>query len=149
MPVAMISGDLATDTINQSQRVPDMDEAIAELDPNVAPLVSLTKKVRRKPAIAPKVEWLEYEPPPRFDVLSATAASNATSLPITNGAYFRVGDLIRNTNNGVGFEVTATAAGALTVGAPLGSVGAAAHASGDEIFIVGNLNSEGAGLREI
>lgn len=149
MPVTMISGDLATDTINQSQRVPDMDEAIAELDPNTAPLVALTKKLRRKPAIAPKVEWLEHEPTPRFDVLSATAASNATALPVTNGAYFRVGDLIRNTNNGVGFEVTATAAGNVTVGAPLGQVGAAAHASGDEIFIVGNLNSEGAGLREI
>jgi hypothetical protein len=109
MPVTLVTGDLATDTINQSQRVPDMDEAIAELDPNEAPLVALTKKLRRKPAIAPKVEWLEHEPMPRFDVLSATAASNATSLPITNGNYFRVGDLIRNTNSGAAFEVTATA----------------------------------------
>lgn len=58
MPVTVISGDLATDTINQAQRVPDMDEAIAELDPNEAPLVALTKKLRRKPAIAPKCEWL-------------------------------------------------------------------------------------------
>jgi hypothetical protein len=149
MPVTMISGDLATDTINQSQRVPDMDEAIAELDPNEAPLVALTKKLRRKPAIAPKCEWLEHEPAPRFDVLSAAALSGATALPVTNGAYFRVGDLIRNTNNGVGFEVTATAAGNITVGAPLGAVAAAAHNINDEIFIVGNLNSEGAGLREI
>jgi hypothetical protein len=149
MPVTLVTGDLATDTINQSQRVPDMDEAIAELDPNEAPLVALTKKLRRKPAIAPKVEWLEHEPMPRFDVLSATAASNATSLPITNGNYFRVGDLIRNTNSGAAFEVTATASGNITVGAALGSVTPVAHASGDEIFIVGNLNAEGSGLREI
>ena len=149
MPVTVISGDLATDTINQAQRVPDMDEAIAELDPNEAPLVALTKKLRRKPAIAPKCEWLEHEPMPRFDVLSAAAASNATALPVTNGAYFRVGDLIRNTTTGAGYEVTATAAGNVTVGAPLGAVAAAAHSLNDEIFIVANLNSEGAGLREI
>ena len=86
---------------------------------------------------------------PRFDVLSAAAASNATALPVTNGAYFRVGDLIRNTTTGVGFEVTATAAGNVTVGVPLGAVAAAAHSLNDEIFIVANLNSEGAGLREI
>jgi hypothetical protein len=149
MPVTIVTGDVATDTINQAQRVTDMDDKIADLEPNVAPLTVLTKKLRKRQAIAPKVEWLEHEPMPRFDVLSASAASNATALPITNGNFFRVGDVIRNTNNGVGFEVTATAAGNITVGAPLGSVAAAAHASGDEIFIVTNLNAEGVGLREI
>jgi hypothetical protein len=149
MPPVIVTGDLATDTINQAQRVVDMDDRIADLEPNVAPLTTLTKKLRKRKAIAPKIEWLEHEPMPRFDVLSASAASNATALPVTNGNYFRVGDLIRNTNTGVGFEITATAAGNVTVGAPLGSVGAAAHASGDEIFIVGNMNGEGVGLREI
>lgn len=149
MAVTIVTGDVATDTINQSQRVVDMEDKIADLEPNAAPLTVLTKKMKKRQAIAPKVEWLEHSAMPRFDVLSATAASNATSLPITNGNYFRVGDVIRNTNNGVGFEVTATAAGNITVGAPLGTVGAAVHASGDEIFIVGNLNAEGAGLRQI
>lgn len=149
MPVTIVTGDLATDTINQSQRVTDMDDKIADLEPNIAPLTVLTKKLRKRPAIAPKVEWLEHEPMPRFDVLSASAASNATSLPITNGNYFRVGDLIRNTNTGAAYEVTATAAGNITVGAALGSVATAAHTSGDEIFIVGNMNAEGVGLREI
>jgi hypothetical protein len=149
MAVTIVTGDLATDTINQSQRVVDMDDRIADLEPNVAPLTTLTKKLRKRKAIAPKIEWLEHQPMPRFDVLSASAASNATALPVTNGNYFRVGDVIRNTNTGVGFEVTATAAGSITVGAPLGVVTAAAHANGDEIFIVGNLNAEGVGLREI
>lgn len=149
MPVTIVTGNVATDTVNQSQRVPDIDPKIEELEPNAAPLVTLTKKLRKVPAIGPKVEWLEHEPLPRFDVLSASAASNATALPVTNGNYFRVGDVIRNTNTGVGFEVTATAAGAITVGAALGAVAASAHASGDEIFIVSNLNAEGAGLRQI
>lgn len=149
MAPTMVTGDLATDTINQSQRVVDMDDRIVDLEPNVAPLTVLTKKLRKRQALAPKVEWLEHEPAPRFDVLSASAASNATALPVTNGNYFRVGDVIRNTATGTGFEVTATAAGSITVGAVLGSVAAVAHGSGDEIFIVGNLNSEGAGLREI
>jgi hypothetical protein len=151
MPVTptIVTGDLGTDTINQAQRVVDMDDKIAELEPNEAPLMVLTKKLRKRQALAPKIEWLEHMPMPRFDTLSATAASNATTLPVTNGNYFRVGDLIRNTNNGWGFLVTATAAGNITVGAALGSGGSGTHASGDEIFIVGNANSEGAGLREI
>lgn len=150
MPPTLVTGDVATDTVNQAQRVVDMDDRVAELEPNTAPLVVLTKKLRKVKAIAPKVEWLEHEPMPRFDVLSASAASNATALPVTNGNYFRVGDVIRNTNTGVAFEVTATAAGNITVGAsPLGAVGAAAHGNGDEIFIVANLNAEGAGLRQI
>ncbi len=147
MPPTIVTGDVATDTINQAQRVVDMDDEIGKLEPNVAPLVVLTQKLRKKTAIAPKVEWLEHEPLPRFDVLSATAASNATALPATNGNYFRVGDLVRS-QNGSAYEVTATAAGSLTVSV-IGAFSGTAHASGDELFIVSNINAEGAGLRQI
>ena len=39
----VLTGDLALDVINQSQRVIDMDDRIAELEPNAAPLVVLLK----------------------------------------------------------------------------------------------------------
>lgn len=58
MAVTLLSGDLATDIINQSQRVVDMDNAIAELEPNNAPFVALLRRLRTKPAFSPQVQWL-------------------------------------------------------------------------------------------
>ena len=67
MATTVISGDLSLDVINQSQRVIDMDDKIAELEPNASPLVVLLKKLRRVQAISPKVEWLEQVLMPRYD----------------------------------------------------------------------------------
>lgn len=149
MAVTLIAGDQATDTINQSQRVVDMDNVIHQLEPNVAPLTVLTQKLKKRKAIGPKVEWLEHGRMPRFDVVSASATSAATAIPVTNGAYFRVGDLVRITETGEAIQVTATAAGALTATRGIGAVGAASATSAAELFIVGNVNKEGASLREI
>jgi hypothetical protein len=149
MPPTIVTGTLATDTINQSQRVIDMSDRIAELEPDEAPLVTLLRRLRRRKAQAPKVEWLEDESMPRFTTTSATAASNATAIPTATGNYFRVGDSVRNTTTGEMIEVTATASGAITATRAIGTVAAVAMGSGDELFIVGNVNAEGACLREI
>ena len=145
----VVTGDLATDVINQSQRVIDMDDRIAELEPNAAPLVVILKKLKKVQAISPKVEWLEHLLMPRYDVTTATATAGATAIAVANAAYFRVGDVIRDTFTGEAMEVTAVAAPNLTVNRGIGSVPAAAVGSGDEIFIVANVNVEGASLRTI
>lgn len=145
----VLVGDLATDVINQSQRVIDMDTKIAELEPNAAPLVVLMKKLRRVQAISPKVEWLEQLLLPRYDAASAAAASGATSVGVSNPSFFRVGDLLRDTVTGEALEVTGVSASAIGVNRGIGSVSASAIASGDEIFIVSNANAEGASLRTI
>jgi hypothetical protein len=144
-----VTGDLALDVINQSQRVIDMDDRIAELEPNASPLVVLLKKLKRVAAIAPKVEWLEQILMPRYDVLSASAAASATALPVTNAAWYRVGDVLRNTATGEGMEVTGVSASAIGVNRGIGAVSASATGATDEIFIVSNVNVEGASLRTI
>ena len=149
MAATILTGDLATDIINQSLRVIDMDTKIAELEPSAAPLVVLLKKMRRVQAISPKVEWLEQVLMPRYDVLSASAASGVTALPVTNASYFRVGDVLRNTTTGEGMEVTGVSASGIGVNRGIGSVSASATGSADEIFIVSNVNAEGASLRTI
>lgn len=149
MAITLIVGDVATDTVNSSQRLPDISDRIADLEPNAAPLVVLLKRLRKRVAQQPKVEWLESEAMPRFDATTATATSVATSIGVANGNYFRVGDFVRNTATGEGLEVTATAAGALTVTRGIGSTTAAVMGATDELFIVGNVNQEGATLREI
>lgn len=149
MATTVISGDLSLDVINQSQRVIDMDDKIAELEPNASPLVVLLKKLRRVQAISPKVEWLEQVLMPRYDTLSASATSAATAIPVSQPTYYRVGDVIRDTTTGEAMEVTGVSASAIGVNRALGATAAASCASTDEIFIVSNINAEGASLRTI
>jgi len=149
MPPTVLTGDLSLDIINQSQRVIDMDDRIAELEPNASPLVVLMKKLRRVQAISPKVEWLEHQLMPRYDNASAAAASGAAAVGVANPSFFRVGDVVRDTVTGEAMEVTGVTAGGINVNRAIGSVVAQAVASGDEIFIVSNVNPEGASLRTI
>jgi hypothetical protein len=149
MPPTIITGDVATDTVLQADRVIDMAEGVAELEPDATPLVVLLKKMRKRKAKAPKAEWIENESMPRFDTTSATAASNAATIGVTTGNYFRVGDFVRNTATGEGLEVTATASATINVTRAIGGTAAAAMASGDELFIVSNVNQEGSLMREI
>src|SRR5215471_2943081 len=148
-PPTLLTGDLATDIINQAQRVIDMDDKIADLEPSASPLVVLLKKLRRVQAISPQVQWLENQLMPRYDTLSAAAASGATAIPTTHASYFRVGDVLRDTTTGEGMEVTGVSASGVGVNRAIGSVSAQAIASSDELFIVSNVNAEGASLRTI
>jgi len=145
----LVTGDLALDVINQSQRVIDMDDRIAELEPNAAPLVVLLKKLKKVQAISPKVEWLEQVLMPRYDVLSASATSAATAIAVSSASIFRVGDVLRNTATGEAMEVTGVSASGIGVNRAIGSVSASATGATDEIFIVSNVNVEGASLRTI
>ncbi len=150
MPVTLITGRQATDTINSSQVIREVDDVVRYLEPDVAPLTMLTRRLRKKKVMAPKVEWIEQDRMPQFTTLSASAASNATALGVTDN-IFRVGDVVRITSTGEGIEVTATAAGAITATRAIGvavTAGVTA-ANAAELFIVGNVNAEGAGLREI
>lgn len=154
MAVTIVTGDLATDTINASQRIVDMDPKVEELEPNAAPLVLLLKKLRNRTANAPKVEWMEIDPMPRFDTASANALSSATTFGVNNIGYFRVGDVARMLVTGEAVEITATAAntlpaGTLTITRAIGGTIAGAITSGDEVFIYSNVNAEGASLRQI
>src|SRR5215471_4677047 len=149
MPPTLISGDLATDIINQSQRVVDMQDSIAELEPNNAPFVTLLRKIGKYQAKSPKVEWLEDESMPRFDVVSATFTSAATSIGATNNAWFRVGDGVRITETGEFVEVTGVSASAIGVNRAVGNTSAASGTSAAGLYIVNNANAEGASLRTI
>jgi len=149
MPPTLVSGDLATDIINQSQRVVDMQDSISELEPDNAPFVALLRKIGKYQARSPKVEWLEDESQPRFDTLSASATNAATSFTVTNPAYFRVGDGVRVTETGEFVEVTGVSATAIGINRPIGGTAAASCTSAAGLYIVNNANSEGASLRTI
>jgi hypothetical protein len=148
----VLQGDLSLDIINQTQRVLDIDDRIAELEPNASPLVVLLKKLKKVQAISPWVQWLEHVLMPRYDALTAAYLLNAATIVVAHGAYFRVGDVIRNTATGEAMEVTSVTLATNTLGVNHGIGAVASQASAgatDEIFIVSNVNVEGASLRTI
>jgi hypothetical protein len=150
MPVTLVAGDLATDIINQSQRVIDMQDSISELEPNNAPFVAILRKIGKYQAKSPKVEWLEDESMPRFDVMSAAVTGSAVSaIPVTNASYFRVGDGVRITETGEFVEVTGVSASGIGVTRGVGNTSAVSCTSAAGLYIVNNANAEGASLRTI
>ncbi len=133
-------------TSNTDNNVRDMIR-VANLEPDAAPLVQLMDKLGSMPARNPKIEWLENEAMPRVTTLTASAASNATTMNV-NADIFRAGDVVRFTTQGFGFLVTATAAGWIS-GSKVGGTAQASAQTGAEVYYVSNSNVEGATLREI
>jgi uncharacterized protein DUF5309 len=146
MAVTLLTGVEAS-TNNTDNNPRDMAAGVAELEPNVAPLLRLLDKLSKEAALNPKIEWLEDESMPRITTLSASAASNAGSFSVTSD-YFRVGDVVRFTAQGFALVVTATGAGAIS-GTKIGGTAQASASSGSEVYIVSSANAEGSTLREI
>lgn len=150
----LVGSEASTD--NTSNNPIDMANEILELEPNQAPFVTLTQKLKKVKATNPKFQWQESLSMPWLTTVSASATSAATAIGVT-ADIFRVNDVVRITSTGEAILVTATAAGAITAtralgsgaGSAAGAIAAASAQTGSELFIVGNSNAEGATLREI
>lgn len=145
MTVTLLAGPETT-IQNTTNNVPDIEFAVHELEPDVAPLTGLMRAMGTSPATNPKFEWNEDEAMPRITTLSASAAASATALTV-NADIFRAGDVFRFSSLGFGGLVTATAAGAIT--ATLIGAAFVSAQSGSEMFLVSNANAELATMREL
>jgi len=74
-----------------------VDGEIAYIDPDVAPLITMLNRLQGTvPTDSPRFEWLESDYVARWASVGATtadAATNSTSLPVTDGTLFVAGDL--------------------------------------------------------
>lgn len=151
MAVTLISG--VRDTGNNSdetRRTRDVTPALSQLEPDAGPLVTILTKLRKKGATDPKIEWFEDQLLPRFDTL-ATAITNAaaTSMIVTNYAYFRKGDLVR-INKGEIVRVTTTPTSTtVAIKRGVGEDAAATHVINVQLHILSNSNEEGASGRSL
>lgn len=150
MPVPVVPGGLieSDNTILQNERVIDMDDVIAYLDPDTSQFTTMLMKVSRRGAESTKVEWLEDELFPRLSSVASGGATDGATITANTGegAYFRVNDLVRNARTGVAFRVTTVAADVITPTNHLGRVGFSAHSAGDQLLIMGNASPQGASL---
>lgn len=148
MALSTVNGVESDNTILANERVIDMDDVIAYLDPDTSQFVTMLMRVSRRAAEATKVEWLEDELFPRLSSVSSGGASDGATITVNTGegAYFRVNDIVRNARTGVAFKVTVVSGDVLTPGNHLGRVAFAACAASDQLLIVGNASAQGATL---
>jgi len=142
--------------ILQNERVIDMDDVIAYLDPDESQFTTMLQRVARKGADSTKVEWLEDELFPRLSSVGTGGYTNVATSVLVNtgeGVYFRPNDLVRNARTGEAFKVVGVSTDTLDVTGQrgLGRVAAAAGNAGDQLLIIGNASRQGAtlGLRAI
>jgi len=148
MPVSVVSGLEDDQDILQNERVIDMDEDIAMLDPDVSQFTTMLMRVSRSPAQSTKTEWLEDELFPRLSSVASGGATNGANIVVAagEGAYFRVNDIVRNARTGVAVRITVVSVDTLTPTNAIGRVAFAAHAASDQLLITGNASAQGATL---
>ncbi len=148
MPVTTVTGVESDNTILANERVIDMDDVIAYLDPDTSQFTTMLMRVARRAAEATKVEWLEDELFPRLSSVASGGASDGATITVATGegVYFRANDLVRNARTGQAVKVTSIVGDVLTVSTHLGRVAFAAAAAADQLLIIGNTSQQGATL---
>jgi len=90
---------VGTNTIAEHRLRIDMSEKIAELEPNASPLITLTKKMKRRRVVTnPEFNWMEQDPGNRWDAINKSAGydNSATVWQLTMLAIFGLEILCRS-----------------------------------------------------
>ena len=139
--MATITGAMTTTNVLSDQLAIDLGDRISLLEPSAQPLAVFTRKANKKRTVATKFSWLEDQSKPRFDTQAGGATNVATTVAVTNGAYFQQWDQVLNTRTGEQFRVDAVAANNLTVTRGIGSTATAMN-NLDELYIIGTAQPE-------
>lgn len=149
MAISTLTGLVDDNVISADEKIVDMDDVIAMLDPEVSQFTTMLMKVSSSPAYNTKIEWLEDQLFPRLSSLGTSVDSAVTSAQVGNageGAYFRTGDIVRVAATGEAVRVTAVSTDTIGFVRGQGGVTAASAASGGQLVIVGNAALQGATL---
>lgn len=133
---------------DETRRTRDVSPSIAQLEPNAAPLTTLTMKARSRSASDPKVEWFEDQRLPRFDVLGGSLGAGASTMTVTNFNRFRAGDTVRVNRNEIVLVDTTPNSNTVAITRGIGGSGVSAS-SGNQLQILANTNREGATRRSL
>lgn len=133
--------DLATDRLKI-----DMNDVIADLDPNANPFLQLTKKISKKPATQHKFEWMENSLDTWWDTLAGAHTADAGTLNVSHKEYFHKYDLVLVPETGVYYIVdqAPSGTGAGTISVVTLSANDADATSGENVRIVGNAYEMGS-----
>ena len=163
------AGRTTATSATEQRLIVDAVDKIFLLEPNKHPLVTLMTNVGKvydgkawkgssmlkRPTGNPEFKWFEDFYGGRYAKVSATVAVGGGTIFTTgagsSSAYiFTVGDTVKNARTGEVVLVTAISnATDIAVTRAFGTTSAAAMASGDGLFIVGNVNEENGGARNV
>lgn len=172
--VGMVAGNAARDTATsdtEGRLVVDAVDKIFLLEPNKHALVTLLTNVGKvydgkawkgssmlkRPTGNPEFKWFEDVYGGRYARVGAAYNNSDDAVTITvNGAgsssayIFTVGDVIRNARTGENMLVaTIATASTITAKRAFGTTGIQAGLAGDGLYIVGNVNEENSGARNV
>lgn len=103
----------------------------------------------------PEFKWFEDQYGGRYARAAATYTAAATSIDVTGAGtssahIFTVGDVVKNSRTGENVLVTAiTDTDTIAVSRAFGTTAAAVGNASDGLFIVGNVNEENSGARNV
>lgn len=147
--MADIAGARHTLGIVQGLREIDIRQTIYELEPNMAPLTTISMRLPRKPTHNPLFQWAESQRRQRFDAINNGAgyAAGATALVVDVASKFAQYDLLKVTRTGEVIQVDAvnTGTNTLTVVRGVGNANTGiAIVDNDEVIRIGSVEPEGA-----
>ena len=153
----------------EGRLIVDAVDKIFLLEPNKHPLTTLMTNVgkvwdgkawtgsslMKAVTTNPEFKWFEDVYGGRYARASVAKSTAITALDVTgagtNSAYiFTIGDVVRNSRTGENFLVTGITDGdTIAVTPAFGGTAAANVAAGDGLFIIGNVNAENTGARNV
>lgn len=130
----------------ETRRTRDVSPSVIQLEPDAGPLTTILMKLNKEVATDYKFEWIEDQLLPRFDILAANLTSSATTMTVTNYAYFRAGDIVRVNQGELILIVTTPSSTTVTIKRGFGETVAAAvtATATTQLHILSNCFEDGA-----
>ncbi len=138
----ILSGDLAA-ALN-AESINEVFEAVRKDITGMLQLASMGSPVLASEGH--KFDWMEYRVSATASALTAGVNDSVTTIPVTDGSLFRVGQQAAAKNSDEVMLVTAVSGNNLTVTRGFGGTTAAAIASGVELFVNSTAREENSTL---
>lgn len=147
---SIYNGARGTSNILEKRLKIEMDDTIAELQPDANPLLVITSKISKKPVTSYKYEWFEEDPAGRWFKPKAQVTAAATTITVdeATGIQIAVDDLLKVARTGEVMLVTNVASAAstttITVKRQVGSSTKAQIETTDFILVMANSLPQGS-----
>jgi len=149
--MAVYQGVRGTGILSTEERaIRDVSPAIAQLEPDAGPLVTLLMRLKKQECTNPVFEWYEDELLPRFDTLGGNLGTSDTTMTVSNYKYFRDGDVVVIADDEIVMVTATPTSSSVSIKRGINNSGTGkAASSGAKLHIIGNANEEGSSTRVI
>jgi len=147
----IITGTRTTFNINQQQRVIDISDKIALLEPNSYPLTVILRQLGKKKAVNPEFKWIEDELSARASKVDSAnpIGPTVTQIPVQNPNFFKSNQVVKVLNTGEELLIVNVSGNNLNVKRGYGSTQPTEIPANADILIIGTAFAENSTEGEI